>query len=34
LVVEEISEPEIDLGIAGSFRKLEIDWFYWIWEVL
>jgi hypothetical protein len=25
LTVEEISEPEIDLGIAGSFRKLEID---------
>jgi hypothetical protein len=25
LTVEEISEPEIDLGIAGNFRKLEID---------
>jgi hypothetical protein len=25
LTVDEISEAEIDLGIAGSFRKLEID---------
>jgi hypothetical protein len=25
LEVEEISEPEIDLGIPGSFRKLEFD---------